>query len=84
MKTTKKKVFYPITASEKNSAKFLMERMGVSKRELKDISDRSGVSFSRIVELMQLSKYVFVKNDEWEGRCEPCKTGPGKINFIKW
>ena len=83
MKATLKKIPYPLTASEKRSAKFLMERMGISKKELKDISNLYGVSFSKIVELMQLSKYEFVKKEEWPGRCEPCKTGPGKMNFTK-
>ncbi len=83
MKTTLKKIPYPLIASEKRSAKFLMEKMGISKKELKDINDLYGVSFSKIIELMQLSKYEFIRSDDWEGRCEPCKLGPGKINFNK-
>jgi hypothetical protein len=84
MKTIIKKTSYPLTASEKRSAKFLMEKMGISKKELKEISNMYGVSFTKIVELMQLSKYEYVVKDELIGRCELCKLGPGKIDVTKF
>lgn len=84
MKATIKKTPLLPTASEKRSAEFLMEKMNISKRELKEIASFYGVSFSRIVELMQFSKYEFVIKDDLAGRCEPCKTGPGQMNLTKF
>jgi len=84
MKNFTKKNPCPFTATEKRSGKLLMEEMGISKRELQEINYISGVSYSRIIELMQLSKYEFVFKDELPGRCEPCKTGAGKISLTKF
>jgi hypothetical protein len=52
MKNLSRKNPYPVTASEKRSAKFLIEKMGISKKELQEINSKSGVSFSTMIELM--------------------------------
>ena len=46
--------------------------MGMSKKELREVSTLYGVSPSRLIELMTLSKYQFVYNGKTEGQCEPC------------
>jgi len=83
MKATSKKSLR-LTASEKRSAEFLMEKMNISRKELKEIRESYGVSFTKIVEIMQLSKYAFVVSDDLPGRCQPCKTGPGEISPAKF
>ena len=45
-----------------------MKKMGVPKKDLKDMSHLYGVSFTRIVELMQLSKYKATAHPE---PCDP-------------
>jgi hypothetical protein len=84
MKATINKTLYSLTASEKRSAEFLMEKMNISKKELKEIGNTYGVSFSKIIETMQLSKYEFIVKEDLPGRCEPCKTGPSEINLAKF
>lgn len=83
MKATTQKTPYPLSVAEKRSAKLLMEKMRISKKELKEISSVYGVSFTRIVELMQLSKYEFMVKEEIEGLCEPCKIGPQRLSLKK-
>lgn len=46
--------------SEKDSEKLLIEKMELSKRELREIEELYGVSASKILETMQLSKYGFI------------------------
>ena len=74
MKTNAKKTTVPSIASEKTSAKLLMKKMGIPKKDLKDISHLYGVSFTKIVELMQLSKYKATAHPE------PCEPATQKIN----
>jgi hypothetical protein len=48
--------------------------MGMSKREIREVYLKYGVSASKLVELMQLSKYQFVYTGKIAGQCEPCMT----------
>lgn len=57
---------------EKSSEKLLMEKMGLSRKEMKLVVELYGVSASRLVEIMQLSKYAFVHSDQQAGSCQPC------------
>jgi hypothetical protein len=57
---------------EKKSVRLLMEKMGMSRREVEEINNKYGVSASKLVELMQLSKYQFVYTARTPGQCEPC------------
>ena len=61
-----------LTPAEKKCVKLLMEKMGMSKREVEEINNKYGVSASKLVELMQLSKYQFVYTARTPGQCEPC------------
>jgi hypothetical protein len=84
MKSISKKNPFAITSSEKRSIKFLMEKMNISRKELEEIFRKSGVSASKMIELMQLCKYQFVnKEDEIPGLCEPCKIVPGRMTVSK-
>ena len=58
--------------SEKTSQKLLMEKMGLSKKEFHEITDVYGVSASKLLEIMQLSKYQFIFTGKVPGQCEPC------------
>jgi len=44
----------------------------MSKREVREVYLKYGVTASKLVELMQLSKYQFIYNGKVEGICEPC------------
>ena len=68
MKTNAKKTTVPSISSEKTSAKLLMKKMGIPKKDLKDMSNLYGISFTKIVELMQLSKYKATAHPE---PCDP-------------
>lgn len=57
---------------EINSEKILMQKMGISKKEIREVTALYGVNPSRLIELMMLSKYQFVYNGKAEGQCEPC------------
>ena len=58
--------------AELNSEKVLMDKMGMSRREMKEVFLKYGVPASKLVELMQLSKYQFVYSGKVPGQCEPC------------
>ena len=45
---------------EKKSAQLLMEKMGLDKEELDEISYQYGVSAAQLLEVMQYSKYQFI------------------------
>jgi hypothetical protein len=49
-----------LITDEKRSAKLLVEKMGMPKKELEQISETYGVSAFQLLELMQYSKYQFV------------------------
>jgi len=57
---------------EENSQTLLMEKMGMSKREIQEVYLKYGVTASKLVELMQLSKYQFIYTGKVDGLCEPC------------
>jgi len=57
---------------EKRSELLLIEKMGMSKREIHEVYLKYGVTASKLVELMQLSKYQFIYTGKVDGLCEPC------------
>lgn len=57
---------------EKKSEILLIEKMGMSKEEIWEVYAQYGVTASKLVELMQLSKYQFVYTGKIDGQCEPC------------
>lgn len=57
---------------ENQSEVLLIQKMGMSKREIHEVYLKYGVTASRLVELMQMSKYPFVYSGKIEGQCEPC------------
>jgi len=57
---------------EKQSESLLIEKMRMSKREVREVYLKYGVTASKLVELMQLSKYQFIYTGKVEGICEPC------------
>ena len=57
---------------EMQSESLLIEKMRMSKREVREVYLKYGVTASKLVELMQLSKYQFIYNGKVEGICEPC------------
>ena len=61
-----------LSHTEKQSEDLLAEKMGVSAREIREVYLKYGVTPSRLVEIMQLSKYQFVYRGKIEGLCEPC------------
>jgi hypothetical protein len=50
----------PVRITEHNSVKLLMQRMGMTKKEVLEINQHYGVSASKLLDLMQMSKYQFV------------------------
>jgi hypothetical protein len=58
--------------AEKKSEKLLMDKMGLSQKELRDVRLRYGVSASQLLEIMSLSKYQFIFSGRTPGQCEPC------------
>lgn len=57
--------------AEKDSEILLMEKMGMSKREIREVYLKYGVAASKLMEIMRLSKYQFVYG-KIDGLCEPC------------
>lgn len=72
-----------LSPSQKASARLLMEKMGLSKKEMQEIQLKYGVDPARLVELMQLSKYPFIFTGKPEGQCEPCYTR-GKLRAVNY
>lgn len=58
--------------AEKDSEILLMEKMGMSKREIREVYLKYGVAASKLMEIMRLSKYQFVYAGKIDGLCEPC------------
>ena len=69
---TLRKFSSPLSAAEKDSEKVLMEKMGMSKKEIREVYSKYGVSASKLLEIMQLSKYEFIYTGRVPGQCEPC------------
>ena len=57
---------------EKRSELLLIEKMGMSKREIHEVYLKYSVTATKLVELMQLSKYQFIYTGKVDGLCEPC------------
>jgi hypothetical protein len=72
MKTSALRQLPSLSNEERKSENLLMEKMGMSKREVREVYLKYGVSASKLVELMQLSKYQFVYTGKVSGQCEPC------------
>ena len=68
---------------EKKSAQLLMEKMGVDREELEEISYQYGVSAAQLLELMQYSKYQFIITDHKSTNCQPCQQ-PAQLNPVKF
>lgn len=55
----------------------------MTKKEIREVKNNYGVSASKLLELMQMSKYQFVYPRKAEGQCEPClsigKANPKKV-----
>ena len=69
--------------AEKISQKLLMEKMGMSKKELHEVNAKYGVSAAQLLEIMQLSKYEFVYNGKVPGQCEPCSV-VGRMQVVNF
>lgn len=63
-----------IAEVENQSVKQLMEKMGMSQKEIREIKNNYGVSAARLLELMQMSKYPFVYPGRVAGQCDPCRS----------
>jgi len=72
MKNSAQKKVPALSLTEKRSESLLVEKMGMSKREIREVYLKYGVTASQLVELMQLSKYQFVYAGRVAGQCEPC------------
>lgn len=70
--------------AEKNSEKLLMEKMGMSKKEINEVYSKYGVSALKLVEIMQLSKYQFVYTGRVPGQCEPCHSVAPKLRVVNY
>jgi hypothetical protein len=68
---------------EKKSAQLLMEKMGLDKRELEEISYQYGVSAAQLVDVMKYGKYQFIMTKNEPGRCQPCQQEAVKLNTAK-
>jgi len=73
--TGKKPASSPV---EKDSVKLLMEKMGMSKKEISEVNNKYGVSAAQLVELMKLSKYQFVYTGKAPGQCEAAEPYIGR------
>ena len=72
MKSALQKEILSASFIENKSESLLVEKMGMSKEEIHEVYAQYGVTASRLVELMQLSKYQFVYTGKTDGQCEPC------------
>ena len=59
---------------ENNSVRELMDKMGMSKKEIREVKNNYGVSASKLLQLMQMSKYQFVYPGKVPGQCDPCRS----------
>ena len=73
-----------LTPTEKKSAKLLMEKMGMSQKELREVNNKYGVSAEKLLELMQLSKYQFVYTDKVPGQCQPCENAVRRLRIANY
>ncbi|MGZ3848650.1 MAG: hypothetical protein ACXVMS_12130 [Flavisolibacter sp.] len=83
MKTHYTRKRLPSAASiETASEKIIMEKMGLSPEEYREINDVYGVSATRLLELMQLSKYAFIFPLKTPGKCDICQPQVRKGAFF--
>lgn len=59
----------PQWAIENQSEKIILEKMGISYAEYLEIKNMYGVSATKVLELMQMSKYQFVYPGKVDGQC---------------
>jgi len=74
MKSSTQSRVHSLSPAEKKSESLLIEKMGMSKREIREVYQKYGVTASQLIELMQLSKYQFVFTGKVAGQCEACMT----------
>jgi hypothetical protein len=72
MKNSTLKKAHALSPVEKKSEALLVEKMGMSRREIREVYLKYGVPASKLVELMQLSKYQFIYTGKVDGQCQPC------------
>ncbi|HTM90804.1 MAG TPA: hypothetical protein VL095_00190 [Flavisolibacter sp.] len=72
MKNSTPKKTLALSPADKQSETLLSEKMGMSRKEIREVYLKYGVSASKLVELMQLSKYQFIYTGKAEGQCQPC------------
>jgi hypothetical protein len=72
MKSSTPKKALALSPADKQSETLLSEKMGMSKKEIREVYLKYGVSASKLVELMQLSKYQFIYTGRGDGQCQPC------------
>jgi hypothetical protein len=71
MKTSfTKKRLLSASAIETASEQIIMQHMGLSDEEYKEITQVYGVSATRLLELMKLSKYNFIFPSKTPGQCD--------------
>lgn len=56
--------------------------MGLSSEEFEEINNVYGVSATKLLELMQLSKYQFLFPAKTPGQCDPCQPQVRKGGFF--
>ena len=69
---------------EKKSAQLLMEKMGLDKEELDEISYQYGVSAAQLLEVMQYSKYQFIITGNKPGDGQPCQRQVAQVTPLKF
>lgn len=72
MRQTRRKDPFQASATDHAPAKLIMEKMGLSKKEFQEISEKYGVPAEKLLEVMQLSKYQFIQSFKGEPTCKPC------------
>jgi hypothetical protein len=71
MKTSfTKKRLLSAAAIETASEQIIMQNMGLSDEEYQEITQVYGVSATRLLELMKLSKYSFIFPSKAPGQCD--------------
>ncbi len=84
MRNSAQKKFSSTLPNEKKSEELLAQKMGMSKKEIREVYLKYGVSASKLVELMQLSKYQFVYSGKVPGQCEPCMMTTRKLRVANF
>lgn len=84
MKMRNKAKVNSLNSTEKKSIELLMNKMGMSRKEVQHVSSLYGVSAAQLLELMQLSKYHFVYNGKVPGQCESYPVSSVKMRAVNY